>query len=113
MRDRAFLPGPPDVWVGAWVGVAATPISCRDILVWPFSVGLLVNMVLPFSILYIGLRMGAALVWVVCPMLSCSFCMKFRRVRERLELEKAVPGYRRPGRCGIFSVELFVLVHGH
>ena len=30
-------------------------------------------------------------------MWSCSFCMKFGR-GERLELEKAVPGYRRPGR---------------
>ena len=40
-----FLPGPPDLWVGPWVSVAATPISCRDIEVWPFSVGMLVKWV--------------------------------------------------------------------
>ena len=36
VRDRAFLPGPPDLWVGSWITVAATPITCRDIEVWPF-----------------------------------------------------------------------------
>ena len=45
MRDRAFLLGPADLWVGTWVGVAATPITCRDIEVWPCSVGLLVKSV--------------------------------------------------------------------
>ena len=25
VRNRAFLPGPPDLWVGAWISVAATP----------------------------------------------------------------------------------------
>ena len=45
VRDRAFLPGPPDLWVGAWVGVAVTPITCRDIEVWPYSVGMLVKWV--------------------------------------------------------------------
>ena len=34
---------------------------------------------------------------VVCLMWSCSCCMNFGQV-ERLELEKAVPRYRRPGR---------------
>ena len=45
VRNRAFLPGPPDLWVGPWVSVAATPISCRDIEVWPYSVGMLVKWV--------------------------------------------------------------------
>ena len=45
VRDRAFLPGPPDLWVGSWITVAATPISCRDIEVWPDSVGMLVKWV--------------------------------------------------------------------
>ena len=38
VRNRAFLPGPPDLWVGSWISVADTPISCRDIEVWPYSV---------------------------------------------------------------------------
>ena len=45
VRDRAFLTGPADLWVSAWVGVAATPISCRDVEVWPSSVGMLVKWV--------------------------------------------------------------------
>ena len=45
VRDRAFLPGPPDLWVGSWITVAVTPISCRDIEVWPYSVGMLVKWV--------------------------------------------------------------------
>ena len=59
------------------------------------SVGMLSNG-LPFSIIYIGLLLIAVLVWVVCLLWSCLFCMNF--VRVRLELEKAVPRYRRPGR---------------
>ena len=43
VRDRAFLPGPPELWVGSWITVAATSISCRDIEVWPYSVGMLVK----------------------------------------------------------------------
>ena len=45
VRDRAFLPGPPDLWVGSWISVAVTPISCRDIEIWPYSVGMLVKWV--------------------------------------------------------------------
>ena len=45
VRNRAFLPGPPDLWVGSWISVAVTPISCRDIEVWPYSVGMLVKWV--------------------------------------------------------------------
>ena len=45
VRDRAFLPGPPDLWVGSSISVAVTPLSCRDIEVWPYSVGMLVKWV--------------------------------------------------------------------
>ena len=45
VRDRAFLLGPPDLWVGSWITVAHTPVSCRDIEVWPYSVGMLVKWV--------------------------------------------------------------------
>ena len=43
VRDRAFFPGPADLWVGTWVGVVATHTTCCDIEVWPYSVGLLVS----------------------------------------------------------------------
>ena len=52
MRNRAFLPGPPDLWVGSWISVAVTPVSCRDIEVWPFSVGMLVKWVAFLSSLH-------------------------------------------------------------
>ena len=54
VRDRAFLPGPPDLWVGFWITVAVTPYFLTVISrFWPYSGGML------------GLRMGVALVWVV------------------------------------------------
>ena len=52
---------------------------------------------LPFSILYIGLLMGVALAWVVCPYMELLILYEVW-AGERLELEKAVPRYRRPGR---------------
>ena len=43
--DGAFLPGPAGLWDGRWVVVAATPITCRDIEIWPNFVGMLVKWV--------------------------------------------------------------------
>ena len=107
VRDWAFLPGPPDLWVGSWITVAATPISCRDNEVWPHSVGLLVLVGCPFSILCIALLMDAVLVWVECLMWSCSFFMKFGRVRglnwRRLFLGTA-------GLVAQFQCRLFLVV---
>ena len=45
VRNRAFLLGPLGLWVGSWIAVAVTPISCRDIEVWLYSVGMLVKWV--------------------------------------------------------------------
>ena len=45
MRDRAFLLGPLDLWVGSWIADAATPTTCRVIEVWPYSVRMLVKWV--------------------------------------------------------------------
>ena len=80
VRDRASLPGPLDIWAGAWVGVAVTLLRAVIlkfglILLACWSSGLL------FFILCIGLLLVAVLVWVVCVMWSCSFCMSFGRVR--------------------------------
>ena len=94
VRNRAFLPGPPDLWVGSWISVAVTPISCRDIETWPFfSVGMLVKWVAFLSSLH-WLADECILVWVVFPMWNCTFCTNFGQVQS----EKAVPWYRRPGR---------------
>ena len=94
VRNRAFLPGPPDLWVGPWVSVAATPISCRDIEVWPFSVGMLVKWVAFLSSVH----------WPAgeCDVGGVSYVELLILYElwagERLQLEKAVPRYRRPGR---------------
>ena len=40
VRDRAFLPGPAGIWDGEWSAVAATHISCQDVELWPYSVGM-------------------------------------------------------------------------
>ena len=90
VRYRAFLPGPPDL------SVAATSISCRDIEVWPFSVGLLVKWDSFLSSLHWpagGSDFGVGDVSYVELLILYEFW-----VGGRLELEKAVPRYRRPGR---------------
>ena len=45
VRDRAFLPGPAGIWDGEWCVVAATPITCHDLELWPYSVSMLVKWV--------------------------------------------------------------------
>ena len=96
VRNRAFLPGPPDLWVGAWISVAATPISCRDIEVWPFSVGMLVKWVSFLSSSH--WPAGECDLGVGGVSYVESLILYELWAGERLELEKAVPGYRRPGR---------------
>ena len=80
VRNRAFSPGSPDLWVGSWISVAVTPISCRDIEVWPFSVGMLVKWVAFLSSSHWPAE-SVTLVWVVFPMWNDSFCTNFGRVR--------------------------------
>ena len=92
VRNRAFLPGPPDLWVGAWISVAATSISCRDIEVWPFSVGMLVKWVSFLSSLHWpagGSDLGVGGVFYVELLILYELW-----AGERLEF----PRYRRPGR---------------
>ena len=91
-----FLPGPPDLWVGSWVAVAVTPISCRDIEVWPYSVGMLVKWVAFLSSLHWlagECDLGVGGVSYVDLLILYELW-----AGERLELEKAVPRYRRLGR---------------
>ena len=96
VRDRAFFPGPADLWVGAWVGVAATPITCRDIEVWLYSVGMLVKWVAFLSSLHwpaVERNLGVGGVSYVELLILYELW-----AGARLKLEKAVPRYRRPGR---------------
>ena len=96
VRNRAFLPGPAELWVGPWVSVAATPISCRDIELWPFSVGMLVKWVSFLSSLHWPAGecdLGVGGVSYVELLILYELW-----AGERLQLEKAVPRYRRPGR---------------
>ena len=89
VRNRAFLPGPPDLWVGSWISVADTPISCRDIEIWPYSVGMLVKWVAFLSSLHwpadeCNLGVGGVShveLLILYELLA----------GERLQLEKAVP----------------------
>ena len=82
--------------VGSWVSVAATPITCRDIEVWPYSVGMLVKWVAFLHSLHWpadGCSLGVGGVSYVELLILYEVW-----AGERIELEKAVPGYRRPGR---------------
>ena len=96
VRNGAFLPGPPDLGVGSCISVAVTPISCGDIEVWPFSVGMLVTWVAFLSSLHWlagECNLGVGGVSFVELLILCELW-----AGERLESEKAVPRYRRPGR---------------
>ena len=108
VRDRAFMPGPLDLWVGSWITVAVTPISCRDIEVWPYSVGMQVKWVAFLHSLHWpadGCSLGVGGVSYVELLILYGIW-----AGERLELEKAVPRYRRPGRS--FSVSAVPLGPG-
>ena len=85
VRDMAFLPGPAGIWDGRWVVVAATPITCRDVEVWPYSV----DMHWPQGEANLG---GGGVSFVEVLILYALW------VGVRLDLEKAVPRYRRAGR---------------
>ena len=37
VRDRAMLPGPPDIWDSEWINVPASAISADDIAQWPYT----------------------------------------------------------------------------
>ena len=91
-----FLPGPSGLWVGSGVAVAATPTTCRDIEVWPYSVGMLVKWVAFLHSLHWladGCSLGVGGVSYVALLILYEIW-----AGERLELEKAVPRCRRPGR---------------
>ena len=45
VRDRAFLPGQPDIWVSEWIALLAAPVAAQDVEAWPYSVGILVKWV--------------------------------------------------------------------
>ena len=86
VRDRAFSPGPPDLWVGF--------LDCC--CCHPYSVGMLVKWVAFLHSLHWpadGCSLGVVGVSYVELLILFQI-----RAGERLELEKAVPRYRRPGR---------------
>ena len=96
VRDRAYLLGPPDLWVDSWIALAAIPVTCHDIEVRPYSVGMLVKWVAFLHSLHWpaeGCSLGVGGVSYV----ELLFLYEIW-AGERLELEKAVPGYRGPGR---------------
>ena len=94
--NRAFLPGPAGIWDGGWVGVAATPITCHDIEAWPHSVGRFVKCVAFLATLHWSqgeVDLGVGSVSFVEILILYELW-----AGERLDVEKAVPRYRRAGR---------------
>ena len=96
-RDRAFLPGPADIWNGEWIAFDAGPVTAAEVGAWPYSVVILVKWVAFFGVDHTGLRLMLTL-----GVGSVSFVEVLILYElwagERLFLEKVVPQYRRPGR---------------
>ena len=96
VRDRAFLPGPPGIWCSEWYQVPAAVVCDEDIVLWPYTPGLLVKWVSFLNSLHwpIGdLDLGAGGVSYVELLIMYELW-----AGERLSLEKAHPRYLRPGR---------------
>ena len=104
VRDRAFLPGPAGVLGGEWGVAAATPITCHDIELWPYSVSMLVKWV-TFLATCTGLRVGSILGLVVFLLWRCSFCMSCGLVRGWI-WRRLFPGT--PGQVAQFQCRLFL-----
>ena len=91
-----FLPGPPDLWVGSWITVAVTPVFAVILKFGFFSVGMLVKWVAFLHSLHWpadGCDLGVGGVSFVELLILYEIW-----AGERIELEKAVLRYRRPGR---------------
>ena len=106
VRDKAFLPGPAGIWDEGWVVVAATPITCHVIELWPYSVSVLVKWVASLGTLH--WPQGGS-IWGSGVFLLWRFILYELWAGERLDLGKAVP----PGTAGQvaqFQCRLFLLV---
>ena len=97
VRDRVFLlPGSVDLWEGEWISLGASPITAGDVEVWAYSVGLLVKLSAFLGTLHwpaAALNLGGGGVSFVEILILYELW-----AGERLDHEKAVPRYRRPGR---------------
>ena len=93
VRDHAFLPGPAGLWGSDWITFGSSPVTADDVEVWPYSVGLLVKLVTFLGTLHwpaAGADLGSGGVSFVEILILYELW-----AGERLELEKAVPRYRR------------------
>ena len=45
VRDRAFVPGPLGIWCSEWFQIPAAVVCAEDIVLWPYTPGLLVKWV--------------------------------------------------------------------
>ena len=92
-----FFPMPVDLWEGEWISLGASPVTAGDVEVWPHFVCLLVKLSASLG----TLQWPAAAAAVNSEGGAASFVeiLIYNQLwAERLDLEKAVPWYRRPGR---------------
>ena len=94
-----FLPGPVGLWEGERVSLGSSPVTADVVEVWPYSVGILVKLVTFFGTSHwhapgADLGEGGAVVFSFVEILILYELW----AGERLDLEKAVPQHRRPGR---------------
>ena len=96
VRDRAFLPGPPDIWHSEWFQIPDAAVCAEDVALWPYTPGLLVKWVSFLNSLHWlvgGVDLGVGSVSYVELLILYELW-----AGERLSLEKAHPRYLRPGR---------------
>ena len=96
VRNFAFLPGPPAIWLGDWVAGPSVAVCDDDIAQWPYSPSLLIKWVSFLGSLHWpahGGDLGVGGVSYVELLILYELW-----AGERLVLEKAHPRYLRPGR---------------
>ena len=90
VRDVALLPGPLHLWDSGWVGVPPVIVTAEDVFLWPYSVDILVKLVI-FWVLFIGPLLVVTWVLEEFPMCHLDSTLRARATTLGYRISAAVP----------------------